>query len=251
MLLLHLQNRDLWRYRAMLNDTMCGVNSRIKPPWPLEHLLAAVVPTWHVAFTRGNILESFFKVDWKLALMLASSRRTTAPPRAATVLERLRICCELQHRFEEVQLSFLGVHGVEDTVCNPACVEELCRHAGSKDKTLCVYLGNRDVAPDCRRARGERGEGVRRNDRLAQGTGHHLHRYSHGRAPRRAVVWARLLRACVPWPGPILAFNHVWSIHHHKFYPRFLPATMEYSSTDATINLCCLLIKEFVFASVL
>lgn len=73
--------------------------------------------------------------------MLASSRRTTAPPRAATVLERLRICCELQHRFEEVQLSFLGVHGAEDTVCNPACVEELCRHAGSKDKTICVYLG--------------------------------------------------------------------------------------------------------------
>jgi hypothetical protein len=34
------------------------------------------------------------------------------------------------------------------------------------------------------------GEGVRRNDRLAQGTGHHLHRYSHGRAPQRAVVWA-------------------------------------------------------------
>jgi alpha-beta hydrolase superfamily lysophospholipase len=63
MLLLHLQNRDLWRYRAMLNDTMCGVSPRIKPPWPLEHLLAAVVPTWHVAFTRGNILESFFKVD--------------------------------------------------------------------------------------------------------------------------------------------------------------------------------------------
>ena len=62
-LLLHLQNRDLWRYRAMLNDTMCGVSPRIKPPWPLEHLLAAVVPTWHVAFTRGNILESFFKVD--------------------------------------------------------------------------------------------------------------------------------------------------------------------------------------------
>jgi alpha-beta hydrolase superfamily lysophospholipase len=141
MLLLHLQNRDLWRYRAMLNDTMCGVSPRIKPPWALEHLLAAVVPTWHVAFTRGNILESFFKVEWKRALMLASSRRTTAPPRAAMVLERLRICCEMQHRFEEVQLSLLGVHGAEDTVCNPACVEELYRHAGSKDKTLCVYLG--------------------------------------------------------------------------------------------------------------
>jgi alpha-beta hydrolase superfamily lysophospholipase len=44
-LLLHLRNRDLWWYGAMLNDTMCGVSPRIKPPWPLEHLLAAVVPT--------------------------------------------------------------------------------------------------------------------------------------------------------------------------------------------------------------
>jgi len=33
------------------------------------------------------------------------------------------------------------VHGADDTVCDPACVEELFRRAGSKDKTLRVYPG--------------------------------------------------------------------------------------------------------------
>ncbi|XP_066314281.1 caffeoylshikimate esterase-like [Miscanthus floridulus] len=143
-LLLHLRNRDLWRDGAVLNGAMCGISPRFRPPWPLEHLLAAaakVVPTWRVAFTRGNIPERSFKVDWKRALALASPRRTTAPPRAATALELLRVCRDLQQRFEDVRLPLLVVHGAEDTVCDPACVEELYRRAGSSDKTLRVYPG--------------------------------------------------------------------------------------------------------------
>jgi alpha-beta hydrolase superfamily lysophospholipase len=143
-LLLHLRNRDLWRDGAVLNGAMCGISPRFKPPWPLEHLLAAaakVVPTWRVAFTRGNIPERSFKVDWKRALALASPRRTTAPPRAATALELLRVCRDLQQRFEDVRLPLLVVHGAEDTVCDPACVEELYSRAGSSDKTLRVYPG--------------------------------------------------------------------------------------------------------------
>jgi hypothetical protein len=51
---------------------MCGVNPRFKPPWPLEHLAAAaVVPMWRVTYTRDNILERSFKVEWKRALALA------------------------------------------------------------------------------------------------------------------------------------------------------------------------------------
>ncbi|TKW14197.1 hypothetical protein SEVIR_5G152300v4 [Setaria viridis] len=143
-LLLHLRRKDLWRDGAVLNGAMCGVSPRFKPPWPLEHLLAAaaaVIPTWRVAYTRGNIPERSFKVEWKRALALASPRRTTAPPRAATALELLRVCRELQGRFEEVELPLLVVHGGDDTVCDPACVEELFRRAGSKDKTLRVYPG--------------------------------------------------------------------------------------------------------------
>ncbi|XP_004971768.2 uncharacterized protein LOC101785408, partial [Setaria italica] len=41
----------------------------------------------------------------------------------------------------EVELPLLVVHGGDDTVCDPACVEELFRRAGSKDKTLRVYPG--------------------------------------------------------------------------------------------------------------
>jgi alpha-beta hydrolase superfamily lysophospholipase len=145
-LLLHLRGKGkgLWRDGAVLNGAMCGVSPRFKPPWPLEHLLAAaaaVVPTWRVAFTRGNIPGRSFKVDWKRSLAVASPRRTTAPPRAATALELLRVCRELQARFEEVDLPLLVVHGGDDTVCDPACVEELHRRAGSKDKTLRIYPG--------------------------------------------------------------------------------------------------------------
>ncbi|KAL6850060.1 hypothetical protein ACP4OV_020687 [Aristida adscensionis] len=143
-LLLHLRDKARWRDGAVLNGAMCGVSPRFKPPWPLEHLLwaaAAVAPTWRVAFTRGSIPDRSFKVEWKRRLALASPRRTTAPPRAATALELLRVCRELQGRFEEVELPLLVVHGGDDTVCDPACAEELHRRAGSRDKTLRVYPG--------------------------------------------------------------------------------------------------------------
>ncbi|KAG6508056.1 caffeoylshikimate esterase-like [Zingiber officinale] len=129
---------------AVLNGAMCGVSAKFKPPWPLEHLLslaAAVVPTWRVAFTRGSIPDVSFKVERKRRLALASPCRTVAPPRAATALELLRVCREVQGRFEEVTIPMLIVHGEADVVCDPACVEELHRRAASKDKTLRIYPG--------------------------------------------------------------------------------------------------------------
>jgi alpha-beta hydrolase superfamily lysophospholipase len=72
----------------------------------------------------------------------AALRRLPAPHHsAAAALELLRVCRELQGRFEEVDLPFLVVHGGEDTVCDPASVEELHRRAGSSDKTLRIYPG--------------------------------------------------------------------------------------------------------------
>jgi alpha-beta hydrolase superfamily lysophospholipase len=62
-------------------------------------------------------------------------------PRASTALELLRICRELQGRYEEVEVPFLVVHGGGDVVCDPACVEDLYSRAGSKDKTLKIYDG--------------------------------------------------------------------------------------------------------------
>lgn len=129
---------------VVLNGAMCGVSAKFKPPWPLEHLLflvAAVVPTWRVVPTRGSIPEVSFKVEWKRRLALASPRRRVERPRAATALELLRICGELQGRFEEVDVPFLVVHGGEDVVCDPECVRELYARAASGDKTLKVYEG--------------------------------------------------------------------------------------------------------------
>lgn len=129
---------------VVLNGAMCGISAKFKPPWPLEHLLfllAAVVPTWCVVPTRGSIPDLSFKEGWKRRLALASPRRPTARPRAATALELLRVCKELQGRFEEVKVPLLIVHGGDDVVCDPACVEELYRRAASKDKTIRIHQG--------------------------------------------------------------------------------------------------------------
>ncbi|XP_042510144.1 caffeoylshikimate esterase-like [Macadamia integrifolia] len=129
---------------VVLNGAMCGVSDKIKPPWPLEHVLslvAAVAPTWQMVPTKGNIVEVSFKEEWKRKLGMASPRRSTAKPRAATARELLRVSRELQGRFEEVDLPMLIVHGEEDVLCDPACAEELCRRAASKDKTIRMYPG--------------------------------------------------------------------------------------------------------------
>eukprot|EP00262_Sarcandra_glabra_P007939 TRINITY_DN21078_c0_g1_i1.p1 TRINITY_DN21078_c0_g1~~TRINITY_DN21078_c0_g1_i1.p1 ORF type:complete len:327 (+),score=2.41 TRINITY_DN21078_c0_g1_i1:276-1256(+) len=128
---------------VVLNGAMCGISAKFKPPWPLEHLLsivAAVVPTWQVVPTR-KIPDVSFKEEWKRRLAIASPKRSIARPRAATAQELVRVCREVQERFEEVDLPMLIVHGGEDIVCDPACVEELYRRASSKDKTLRVYPG--------------------------------------------------------------------------------------------------------------
>lgn len=128
----------------ILNGAMCGISAKFKPPWPLEHFLwvvAAIVPTWRVVPTRGSIPDVSFKVEWKRKLAAASPRRPVTRPRAATAQELLRICRELQGRYEEVEVPLLIVHGGEDVVCDPACVEELYARAASKDKTLKIYDG--------------------------------------------------------------------------------------------------------------
>ncbi|KAL1820265.1 hypothetical protein ACET3Z_015134 [Daucus carota] len=129
---------------VVLNGAMCGISDKFKPAWPLEHFLsvvAAVIPTWQVIPTRGSIPDMSFRVDWKRKLAIASPRRSMARPRAATAQELLRVCRELQGRFEEIDVPLLIVHGGDDVVCDPACVEELYRRAASKDKTIKIYPG--------------------------------------------------------------------------------------------------------------
>ncbi|XP_010679109.2 caffeoylshikimate esterase [Beta vulgaris subsp. vulgaris] len=129
---------------VVLNGAMCGISPKFKPPWPLEYLLgfaAMVLPTWRVVPTRGSIPDVSFKVEWKRKLAIASPKRYMGRPRAATAHELMRICREVQERFEEVDVPLFIVHGRDDVVCDPACVEELYQRASSKDKTLKIYPG--------------------------------------------------------------------------------------------------------------
>lgn len=142
-LLIHLRGGPSRGWDGLvLNGAMCGISPKFKPPWPLEHLLsivATLVPTWRVVPTRGSIPDLSFKVEWKRKLALASPTRRMGRPRAATAQELMRVCREVQGKFEEVTLPLLIVHGAEDKVCDPGCVEELYRRAASKDKTLRIY----------------------------------------------------------------------------------------------------------------
>ncbi|KAL3649764.1 hypothetical protein CASFOL_006167 [Castilleja foliolosa] len=129
---------------VVLNGAMCGISDKFKPPWPLEHFLsiaAYLIPTWCVVPTRGSIPNVSFKVEWKRKLAVASPRRPELRPRAATAQELMRVCRELQEKFVQVDVPFLIVHGGDDIVCDPACVEELYNRAASKDKTLRIYPG--------------------------------------------------------------------------------------------------------------
>ncbi|KAK4772550.1 hypothetical protein SAY86_014325 [Trapa natans] len=137
------RQKGLWD-GLVLNGAMCGISAKFKPPWPLEHLLsiaAALIPTWRVVPTRGTIPDVSFKEEWKRKLALASPRRSVARPRAATANELVRICKELQGRFEEVEVPFIVVHGDGDVVCDPECVKQLYSRASSEDKTLRIYEG--------------------------------------------------------------------------------------------------------------
>ncbi|PKA66294.1 hypothetical protein AXF42_Ash006991 [Apostasia shenzhenica] len=115
---------------AVLNGTMCWISAKFKPPWPLEHLLwlaAAAVPTWQVVPTRGSIPEVSFKVEWKRQLAIASPNRPKGRPRATTAQELLRVCREVQSRFEEITMPLLIVHGGDDVVCAMIGMRERCR----------------------------------------------------------------------------------------------------------------------------
>lgn len=141
-LLIHLRRPVPGWDGLVLNGAMCGISPKFKPPWPLEHLLglvAWVAPTWQVVPTKGSIPDVSFKEEWKRKLAVASPRRSVARPRAATALELMRVCREVQGRFEEVDAPLLIVHGEKDVVCDPVLVEELHSRAASKDKTIRVY----------------------------------------------------------------------------------------------------------------
>ncbi|XP_006345805.1 caffeoylshikimate esterase-like [Solanum tuberosum] len=129
---------------VVLNGGMYGISNKFKPPWPLEHLLgiaAVLIPTWPVVPTRGSLPLVAFKEEWKKKLAIASPKRPLIKPRPATARELMRVCRELQGRFEEVKVPFLIVHGSDDNICDPACAEELYRRSTSKDKTLKIYPG--------------------------------------------------------------------------------------------------------------
>ncbi|EEF32815.1 conserved hypothetical protein [Ricinus communis] len=75
----------------------------------------------------------------KRKLATASPRRVAVRPRAATTPMILRVCGELQERFDDVDVPLLIVHGGDNVMCDLACVEELYTRASSKDKTLKIY----------------------------------------------------------------------------------------------------------------
>ncbi|XP_047342372.1 caffeoylshikimate esterase-like [Impatiens glandulifera] len=128
-------------YNGMvLNGAMCGIMD--KPTGARKHLIAAaawLIPTWRIVPVRGSIVDLSVKVEWKRKLALANPKQSVKRPRAGTAAELLRICEELQSKFEEIDVPFFIVHGGRDIVCDPKKAEEFYERASSVDKTIRVY----------------------------------------------------------------------------------------------------------------
>ncbi|CAF2136079.1 unnamed protein product [Brassica napus] len=138
-----LRQKSKWN-GLILSGAMCSISHKFKPPWPLQHLLtlaATLIPTWRVVPTRGTIAGVSFKEPWKRKLAFANPNRTVGKPRAATAYELVRVCEDLQSRFEEVEVPLMIVHGGDDVVCDPSSVEELYMRCKSRDKTIKIYPG--------------------------------------------------------------------------------------------------------------
>ncbi|WZZ30683.1 hypothetical protein YC2023_014084 [Brassica napus] len=138
-----LRQKSQWN-GLILSGAMCSISHKFKPPWPLQHLLtlaATLIPTWRVVPTRGTIAGVSFKEPWKRKLAFANPNRTVGKPRAATAYELVRVCEDLQSRFEEVEVPLMIVHGGDDVVCDPSSVEELYMRCKSRDKTIKIYPG--------------------------------------------------------------------------------------------------------------
>ncbi|MQM21941.1 hypothetical protein Taro_054988 [Colocasia esculenta] len=140
--LVYMKQKGRWS-GLVLNGAMCGVSSKLKPPWPLEKLLPAmafVAPDWPVP-TRGLPGRSF-KVRWKRRLFRSSpNRRRLQRPPASTALELVRVVEEIGRRAEELDLPLLVVHGGADEVCDAGSAERLYKASRSVDKTLRVLPG--------------------------------------------------------------------------------------------------------------
>ncbi|XP_071724642.1 caffeoylshikimate esterase-like [Rutidosis leptorrhynchoides] len=129
----------------VLTSSLIGISRKSYPPWPMEHVLslaAWLLPTWLGVPTRGTDPNLSFKEEWKQKLAEARPRRLkVAKLRLGTARELLRLCKELQGRFEEVEVPLLIVHGEEDLSCDPECVKALYNRASSEDKTIRMYPG--------------------------------------------------------------------------------------------------------------
>jgi acylglycerol lipase len=128
---------------AILMAPMCKISEKMKPPWPVEHvlrLLARWAPTLPIVPT-ADLVDKSVKDPAKRLLAKNNPRRYAGKPRLGTVIELLRVTASLEEKLKDVSLPFLVLHGDADVVTEPAVSSFLYESAKSEDKTIRIYEG--------------------------------------------------------------------------------------------------------------
>ncbi|KAG9160330.1 hypothetical protein Leryth_022649 [Lithospermum erythrorhizon] len=139
------ENNDDQYWKGMvLSGPMCGISRKFKPIWPLEKLLplvASIAPSFRIVITKPLARKSF-KESWKGKLIGNSPNKLAyGKPTAATALQFLRACDNIQKNCHMLRVPLLIVHGAEDRVCDPEAANSVFELVGSDDKTFKIFDG--------------------------------------------------------------------------------------------------------------
>ncbi|XP_010554569.1 PREDICTED: caffeoylshikimate esterase [Tarenaya hassleriana] len=141
-LLLHRKNPEFWD-GAILLAPMCKIAEDVKPPKiviSMMQMITKVIPTWKSVISN-DIIEVAFKQPEARKSIQENPRCYKGRPRYKTMSELYRVSIDLEHRLNEVTMSFIVLHGEEDKVTDKEASKELYNVASSKDKTLKLYPG--------------------------------------------------------------------------------------------------------------
>lgn len=141
--LICLRQKNVWN-GLMLSGPMFGVSKKYRPVWPVEKLLplaAFIAPAWRIVITKPPASISY-KEEWKRKIISKSpnSLASEKPP-AATALELLKVCENIQRNCHELQVPLLILQGGDDNICDPEVTKLVYKSAASKDKTMKIYPG--------------------------------------------------------------------------------------------------------------
>ncbi|XAR51539.1 2-acylglycerol O-acyltransferase [Bertholletia excelsa] len=137
---MHLKQPNAWS-GAILVAPMCKIADEMVPPRALTQILVGIAKFLprHKLVPQEDLATMAFRELKKRQLTSYNVIAYKHKPRLRTALELLKTTQEIERRLSEVSLPLLILHGVADTVTDPAVSKSLFEKARSSDKRLNLY----------------------------------------------------------------------------------------------------------------